>query len=186
MYDKNFVPWGLSALKCLLLWNCLSNFHQISHGAFCRKGVDNFSNGSTPLNKMAAMPIYGKNTKKSSPEKSFSQNVLNTNGWNLQCLIKGGWLGEAKVLCILRHWGIQLILAYSWTRPAVLAAGKGRGGMFLFLQFLHFRSFSSFSPVPLFYLLCYLFYLSSPFLWETTQYDPQGLILNPNTTLSMI
>ena len=33
--------------------------------------------------------------------------------------------------CILHHRGIQLILAYSWTRPAILVAGKGRGGMFL-------------------------------------------------------
>ena len=35
--------------------------------------------------------------------------------------------------CILRHRGVQLILAYSWARPAVLAAGKGRGGMFFFI-----------------------------------------------------
>ena len=44
--------------------------------------------------------------------------------------------------------------------------------MFFFLLFLHFYSFSSFSPVlssPL------LFYLSSPFLLEITQNNPQGL-----------
>ena len=34
----------------------------------------------------------------------------------------------AKVSCILRHWGVQLILAYSWARPAILVAGKGKGG----------------------------------------------------------
>ena len=34
----------------------------------------------------------------------------------------------AKVSCILRHRGVQLILAYSWERPAILVAGKGRGG----------------------------------------------------------
>ena len=71
--------------------------------------------------------------------------------------------------------GVQLILAYSWARPAILVAGKGRGGMFLFLLFLHFHSCSSFFPVPLFYLFYCLFYLFSPFLWETTQNDPQGL-----------
>ena len=49
-----------------------------------------------------------------------------------------------------------------------------RGGMFLFLLFLHFHS--SFFPVPLFYLFYYLFYLFSPFLWEMTQNDPQGLM----------
>ena len=86
-----------------------------------------------------------------------------------------GWSGGAKVLCILHHWGVQLILAYSWARPAILVVGKGRGGMFLFLLLLHFHSCSSFFPVPLFHLLYSLVYLLSPFLWETTQNDPQGL-----------
>ena len=36
----------------------------------------------------------------------------------------------AKVSCILCHWGVQLKLTYSWARPAILVAGKGRGGMF--------------------------------------------------------
>ena len=75
---------------------------------------------------------------------------------------------------ILHHWGVQLILAYSWARPAILVVGKGRGGMFLFLLFLQFHSCSSCFPVPLFHLYS-LFYLFSPFLWETTQNDPQGL-----------
>ena len=35
---------------------------------------------------------------------------------------------------------------------------------FCFFTFIHFL----FSPVPLFHLLYYFFYLSSPFLWETT------------------
>ena len=87
-------------------------------------------------------------------------------------LSRMGWLGEAKVTCILRYLGTQLILAYIWTRPAVLAAGEGRGGMFLFLLFCHFFIFL-FLPIPLFHLL--LFYLFSPFLWETAHGDPQGL-----------
>ena len=86
-----------------------------------------------------------------------------------------GWSGVAMVSCILRHRGVQLKLAYSWARPAILVAGKGRGGMFLFLLFLHFHSCSYFFPNRLFHLLYYLFYLFSPFLWETTQNDPQGL-----------
>ena len=76
-----------------------------------------------------------------------------------------GWLGEAKVSCILCHCGVKLILTYSWARPAILAAGKGRGGVFLFLLFLHCHSFS-FLPIPIFH----------PFLWEMTQNDPQGLM----------
>ena len=47
---------------------------------------------------------------------------------------------------ILRHRGIQLILAYSWARPAVLAEGKGRGECFYFFCFLTFIHFS-FSPL---------------------------------------
>ena len=90
-------------------------------------------------------------------------------------LMPRGWSGVAMVSCILHHRGVQLKLAYSWARPAILVAGKGRGGMFLFLLFLHFHSCSYFFPNRLFHLLNYLFYLFSPFLWETTQNDPQGL-----------
>ena len=42
---------------------------------------------------------------------------------------RGGWLRQR---ChVSSHRGVQLILAYSWARPAVFAAGKGRGEMFL-------------------------------------------------------
>ena len=33
-------------------------------------------------------------------------------------------------LFFLHHRGVQLILAFSWARPAILVAGKGGGGMF--------------------------------------------------------
>ena len=46
------------------------------------------------------------------------------------CRIELGWSGGAKVSCILCHRGVQLILAYSWARPATLVAGKGREVMF--------------------------------------------------------
>ena len=90
------------------------------------------------------------------------------NVWAISTLIitsccTCGWLGGAKVLCIFCHRGIQLILAYGWARFAILVAGKGREVMFLFLLFLHFHSCSSFFPVPLFHLLCYLLCLFSPF-----------------------
>ena len=57
-------------------------------------------------------------------------------------MTSSGWSGGAKVLCILHHRGVQLILAYSWARPAILVVGKVRGGMFLFCFF-------TFIPVPL-------------------------------------
>ena len=44
--------------------------------------------------------------------------------------------------------GVQLRLAYSWARPAILVAGKGTRGMggggVVFLLFIHFRSWLSF------------------------------------------
>ena len=76
-----------------------------------------------------------------------------------------GWVFRRGLVSYITG-GDQLILAYSWARPAILVAGKGRGGMFLFLLFLHFHFCSSFFPVPLFHLFYYLF---SPFLWEMTK-----------------
>ena len=54
----------------------------------------------------------------------------------------GGWSGGAKVLCIMRHWGVQLILDYSWARPAILVAGKGRVEGKCFYFFCFFTSIS--------------------------------------------
>ena len=54
-----------------------------------------------------------------------------------------GWSGGAKVSCILCQRGVQLILAYSWPRPAILIAGKGREECFYFFCFF------TFIPVPL-------------------------------------
>ena len=86
----------------------------------------------------------------------------------LSCFL-WGWSGGAKVLCILHHWGGQLILAYSWARPAILVVGKGRGGMFSFLLFLHFHSCSSLFPVPLFHLIYSLLSLFSLSLGDDTK-----------------
>ena len=86
---------------------------------------------------------------------------------------RGGWVvgsGMAEVSCILHHRGAQLILAYSWARPAILLAGKGRGGS-VFISPLAYLFL--FIPVPLLLLLYCSFY--SPFLLETIQNNPQGL-----------
>ena len=85
--------------------------------------------------------------------------------WRRHKMTHKGW-------CVVKP---QLNQSYSWARPVIFVMGKGRGGICLFLLFLHFHSCSSFFLVPLFYLFYYLFYLFSPFLWETTQKDPQGL-----------
>ena len=89
--------------------------------------------------------------------------------WMVLLILQHGVVGGAKVLCILHHWGVQLILAYSQARLAILVVGKGRGGMFLFLLFLHFHSCSSFFPVPLFHLLYSLLPLFSLSLGDDTK-----------------
>ena len=95
---------------------------------------------------------------------------------------KMGWLCEAKLLCILCHQGIQLILAYSLARPAILVSGKGRGGRFLFLLFLHFHSFS-FLPCPsLSSPLLSLLPLSCLSLGGNTKWPTKADVwLNPNS-----
>ena len=65
------------------------------------------------------------------------------------------WSGVAKVY-ILRHRGVQLILVYNWARPAILVAGKGRGGGDVFI--------SSVSSLPLIFLFLPCLSLSSPLL----------------------
>ena len=66
-------------------------------------------------------------------------------------LVLAGWLGGKGVM-YLESLGHPTDIAYSWTRPAILAAGKGRGAMFLFLLFLYFQIFSSFISVPLIHI----------------------------------
>ena len=68
----------------------------------------------------------------------------------------GGWSGGAKVSCTSRHRGVQLILAYSWARPAILVAGKGRRRCFYFLCFFTFTPVPHFSMSSLSSLLLFL------------------------------
>ena len=49
-----------------------------------------------------------------------------------------GWSGVVKVSSIVSHWGVQLVLAYSWARPANLVAGKVEGECFYFFCFFSF------------------------------------------------
>ena len=73
------------------------------------------------------------------------QNKTKTSKSNMNFLIgvpnTVGWLGEAKVSCILRHRGVQLIFAYSWA--------KVEGECFYFFCFFNFIHFSfSCPPTP--------------------------------------
>ena len=93
-----------------------------------------------------------------------------------------GWLGEAKVSCILRHRGVELILAYSLARLAILEAGKS-SYFFCFFTLIHYYSFSFSFP----FISCTIS-SSSPFLWETTQNDSitrVDISLNSNTINSL-
>ena len=44
--------------------------------------------------------------------------------------VVGGWVVRRCHVSFVT-WGVQLILADSWARPAILVAGKGREVMFL-------------------------------------------------------
>ena len=170
---------------CIKLCNFLNVFisettwaiFTISFGAFCWKGIDNCLNGSVPLNKMASMPIYGKNTYKSFPEprKFWSWILVYSFKDSGSTKSGGGGRGWGRVWwrCCVRHQGVHLILAYSWVRLAILVAGQGKGD-FLFLLFFPFISVPLYSLSPSF-ISSTIFYLFSPFLWEITQNDPQGL-----------
>ena len=82
--------------------------------------------------------------------QSWREHNISWSGLN-------GWLGDAKVSHYLTSPGRPTDNGLQLGKAAILLAGKGRGGMFLFLLFLHFHSCSSFFPVPLFHLLYYLF-----------------------------
>ena len=98
-------------------------------------------------------------------------------------LVSSGWLGEAKVFCSrFCHRGVQLILAYSWARPVVLAGGKITGVMLLFLLFVLFLSFPSSFPIPLFSSPLSLLCLFSLSLGHDTKWPTRvDVSLNPNT-----
>ena len=49
-----------------------------------------------------------------------------------------GVVGCGEGVVYLKPQGVQLILAYSWARPAILVAGKGRGEMFCLFCFFTF------------------------------------------------
>ena len=85
-----------------------------------------------------------------------------------------GWSGMAKVSCILTHRGVQLILAYSWARPAIRVAGKGRGECVFFFFF----GFFPFILVPLSFLSLSFISFSISFLPFSgrQQNDPHGLM----------
>ena len=99
----------------------------------------NSSTQRTSINSVVQLDGYSWSVSHLDPileEKLCSMHTVSSQIDYLHLIVKilalvRGWLGEAMVLCIVRHLGVQLILAYSWARPAILAAGKGRRGMFL-------------------------------------------------------
>ena len=103
-----------------------------------------------------------------------------------------GWLGGAKMSCILGHRGVQQILAYSWARPAILVAGKGKGasgGGDVYISFVSSLSFRClFPPCPsLSSLLLSLLSFFSHSLGDDTKCPTRvDVSLNPNTIKSRV
>ena len=92
--------------------------------------------------------------------------------------LPGGVVGWGKSI-------VLLILAYSWARPAILAAGKGRGECFYFFCFFTFIHFP-FSHVPRLHLLYCLLSLFSLSLGDDTTWPTRvDVSLNPNSVKSI-
>ena len=80
-----------------------------------------------------------------------------------------GVVGWAKIFHLIFQRGVQLILASSWVRPAILVAGKGSGGCFDFFGFFTFIPVPL-SPLSLSFTLLSLLYLFSLFLGDDTKW----------------
>ena len=93
--------------------------------------------------------------------------------WKIKTSFRGGWVQSCRVYCGtgMSNWYWLTVGQGLLSLQQVRVEGEGFFYFFCFFTF----SFFSFSSVSLFHLLYYLFYISSPFLWEMTQYDPQGL-----------
>ena len=104
------------------------------------------------LHSYMVLNILEKNSRSIIMYFYMSQSMIKPTKWHVRPtktqIMLGVWLGEAKVSCILCHRGIQLTLAYSWARPAIVAAGTGRAGMFLFFCFFNLIHFPL-SPLSL-------------------------------------
>ena len=106
--------------------------------------------------------------KKKKKKKVISRSNINfligvPNTEYTRCPV--GWLGEAKVSCILRHRDVQLTFGQGLLS---LQQVKVEGECFYFFCFFTFIHFS-FSPVPLFHLLYYLLSLFSLSLGDDTK-----------------
>ena len=92
-----------------------------------------------------------------------------------------GWSGDVNVSCILRHQGVQLILAFSWARLAILVADKGRGDVFISsvysLSFLFLFLLCPSLSSPLLSLQFFSLSLGDDAKWPTRV----EVSLNPNT-----
>ena len=73
-------------------------------------------------------------------EKLEKNITCNTFGLRKASYQELGVVGCGKGVVYLASWVVQLILAYSWARPAILVAGKGGGGSFYFYCFFTFIS----------------------------------------------
>ena len=62
----------------------------------------------------------------SQPIRIMSSRSVNLLTWSWAGL-GGGRVWRRCPSCTLGYWGAQLIMAYSWARPATYVAGKGRG-----------------------------------------------------------
>ena len=106
---------------------------------------------------------------KNSLNQSCKSSHWCSNQWGLL-----GVVGWCEVMYFTSP-GCPIDIGLQLGKACYSCSRRWKRGKFLFLLFVHFHSCSSFFLVPFFQLFNCLFYLFSPFLWETTKNDPQGL-----------
>ena len=108
----------VNIFKHLLLWNHWADWSQISYGASLGRGNESlFKWSRSHMTKMAAMPIYGKNLKKSSPEPNdrWPWNLVRSIGCSSTSkfvqMMTLGWPWP-----ILRQGQIWFLLLLYWVK----------------------------------------------------------------------
>ena len=116
-------PWSkvtqISKLKLVFLKNSWAIWNQSSYETWGRMGMKIYTNELGHMTNMAAMPIYGKNLKKSS-----SPEPIDWWPWNLVCSIVYGSTTKIvqimtlgwpwPILCQGQIWSHRLLYCKKW------------------------------------------------------------------------
>ena len=137
-----------------LQWLCHSGEWPVAHGplvstSFFAKCLNVGEDGPGWLASMSYWHIssHKPQSENLSPVKTWKSKNRKQNIVESSLSSSWGWSGVAKMSYSLRHRASNWYW-HSWARPAILVAGKSRGGMFLFFLFLLLSFLFLFLPCP--------------------------------------